>query len=286
MHQPHTPSISFYDFLTTQLNEEQKKAVTHSRGSILVIAGAGSGKTRVITARIAQLIIEEKVHPTAIIALTFTNKAAKEMQERVRSFLGSQATLPFIGTFHAYCVRLLKANNHLLKDPFLSIMDDEDQQKILSALIKKYSCSAFITAKKALYYISQYKHKLHHDQGHENPLLMQLFEGYEREKRASKCLDFDDLLLETLKLIEANPSLKASLHTNIRHILVDEYQDTNSVQHALLQQLTLKNDGNLAVDSLCVVGDEDQSIYAWRGATVDNIINFRRDFPDTTIINI
>lgn len=281
---------SFDDFFRDQLNEEQKKAVTTSDGVLLVVAGAGSGKTRIITARIANLIMKQHVAPSSIVALTFTNKAAQEMQERIVSFLGKLPELPFIGTFHSYCLRFLKRYNDLIGVPFFSILDEDDQLKMINGIIKRQGLNKKVTAKQFSYQISLLKNQS--DNPENAPLLTydqwlhDLFKAYEKEKKESKCLDFDDLLLETVRLIKKNDEIRQKLHDSITHILVDEYQDTNVVQHELLKLLALKEKKKLSVDSLCVVGDEDQSIYSWRGATVANILNFKRDFPDAQLIKV
>lgn len=280
----------FEQFLSTQLNSEQQKAVSQKEGAILVIAGAGSGKTRVITARIAHLILNQNVAPESIIALTFTNKAAKEMQERITHFLGNNKHIPFIGTFHSYCLRLLKANQDKLDTPFFSILDDDDQHKILHGIITRNGLQKEFTAKNLAYQISHIKNNSSDTQAIADlftiqPKLESIFKAYEQEKKASRCLDFDDLLLEALKLFKTNQDFKYEMQGLIKHILVDEYQDTNVVQHDLLKQLA-KNKQDFAIDSLCIVGDEDQSIYSWRGATIANIINFKQDFPHANTIKI
>lgn len=282
---------SFNDFISTQLNSEQQKAVKHESGAILVIAGAGSGKTRVITARIANLIMNENVSAQSIIALTFTNKAAQEMKERIAHFLGSAQQLPFIGTFHSYCLQLLKRNQELLDIPFFSIIDEDDQQKLLQGIIARHGLQKQAAPKTVAYQISHIKNHAHEPENLEalyaaNPLLNSIFLAYEQEKKASKCLDFDDLMLEVLKLLKSNKEFKKELQETVRHILVDEYQDTNVVQHELLKQLSKDNKNSFIADSICVVGDEDQSIYSWRGATIANIINFKKDFPKSVTIKI
>lgn len=282
--------MNFNQFLKTQLNTEQKQAVEHKNGSLLVVAGAGSGKTRVITARIAHLILHHSVAPSAIVALTFTNKAAQEMKERINHFLGNQyQELPFIGTFHAYCLLLLKKNQHLLETPFFSILDEDDRTKLLTSIVKHHNVQKHITTTHLGYQIS---HMKNHDIDpkakeftRDNQLLAQLYCAYEEEKKHSKCLDFDDLLLYGLQLFAKNKEFKAAFQENVRHVLVDEYQDTNVVQHQLLKHIA-KQGHTFAIDSLCVVGDEDQSIYSWRGATIANIIHFKKDFPQTTVITI
>lgn len=282
---------NFNDFLQSKLNLEQRSAVAHKDGAILVIAGAGSGKTRVITTRIAHLILNEGVAPHAIIALTFTNKAAKEMQERIAHFLGTATQLPFIGTFHSYCLRLLKTHQELLDTPFFSILDDDDQQKLLTGIIQRHGLQKEIAAKSLTYQISHIKNHATDTERIEqmyaiNPMLHALYQAYEQEKKASKCLDFDDLLLESLKLFKSNAEFKKDMQHLVRHIMVDEYQDTNVVQHELLKNMAKDAKNNFAIDSLCVVGDEDQSIYSWRGATIANIINFKKDFPKAATIKI
>ncbi len=281
---------SFNTFIKEQLNEPQQEAVLQKEGSLLVVAGAGSGKTRVITSRIAHLMINEDVDSSAIIALTFTNKAAKEMQERIGSFTGDELATPFIGTFHSYCLRLLKMNQELLETPFFSIIDADDQEKIIKGILQRNNIGKQTTAKQLLYQISFLKNQaITQEQQQEcfvqNPMLQEIFQAYETEKRMSKCLDFDDLLHHGLKLF-ADTSFTKRFQQTVRHILVDEYQDTNIVQHALLKAMALKGKRALAADSICVVGDEDQSIYSWRGATVTNMVNFKADFPKTKLIKI
>lgn len=278
-------------FLSSQLNSEQHRAVTQKNGSILVIAGAGSGKTRVITARIAHLILNEHVSPQSIVALTFTNKAAREMQERIAHFLGTSEHTPFIGTFHSYCLRLLKTNQDKLDTPFFSILDEDDQHKILQGIIQRNALQKEFTVKNLSYQISHIKNHAANPEVLESLFIMQpklesLYAAYEQEKKASRCLDFDDLLLETLKLFKKSAAFKEDIQSITQHILVDEYQDTNVVQHELLKHLAKTEHNTVIAESLCVVGDEDQSIYSWRGATISNIINFKQDFPQTTIIKI
>lgn len=282
-------------FLATKLNADQLQAVTTIHGTLLVIAGAGSGKTRVITTRIANLILNAQVAPQTILALTFTNKAAQEMQERVAKFLAeaphtpTASGAPFVGTFHAYCLQLLKRHRHLLAIPDFTILDGDDQEKLVNQLLKQHQLQKTLKASAALYYISQFKNnpaKLQELQlTQREKLLRELYTYYEAAKQASRCFDFDDLLLEALKLFQ-RPEFKATFQQHTRHILIDEYQDTSVVQHELLRQMALTNAPALAVDSLCIVGDEDQSIYSWRGATVDNIVNVRHEFPDTQVVKI
>ncbi len=280
----------FNDFLTSNLNQEQLKAVKQSQGSLLVIAGAGSGKTRVITARIAHLILNEQVNPASIVALTFTNKAATEMAERIEHFLGPDIPKPFIGTFHGYCLRLLKSNIKLLNITTFSILDADDQHKIINGIITRNNLGKRTTAQQLLYYISQLKNQLIAPDQAASAMtnitwIKQVYTAYEAEKKASNCFDFDDLLIETLTLFKKHAPFKQALQEQIRHILVDEYQDTNVVQHELLKQMATSKT-LCSLDSLCAVGDEDQSIYSWRGATVANMLNFKKDFAPTTLIKL
>lgn len=282
--------LNFNEFLEQQLNTEQKQAVTQSTGALLVVAGAGSGKTRVITARIAHLILNNHAIPSAIIALTFTNKAAQEMQHRITQFLGNRPENPFIGTFHSFCLRFLKTHQEFLDTPFFSILDEDDQQKLLTGIIKRNGLQKKVTAKQLSYHISLIKNQSINPEEHNalrsEEFMYQVFKTYEQEKRMSKTLDFDDLLLETVKILKKNAPLLNSIHHSIEHVMVDEYQDTNIVQHELLKLITQKPGKELAIQSICVVGDEDQSIYSWRGATVTNILNFKHDYPETTIVKI
>ncbi|MCL4360729.1 UvrD-helicase domain-containing protein [Candidatus Dependentiae bacterium] len=281
---------NFEQFYNNQLNDAQKKAVKDKNAVLLVCAGAGSGKTRVITARMVNLINNHNVSPSNIVALTFTNKAAKEMKERISRFL-DLPILPYVGTFHSYCLKILKLNSKLISIPDFAILDDDDQEKLIKEIINKKGLQKRINAKQALGYISRLKNEhysykdISNNLGFE-PLIKDLYLTYEKEKTNSKCYDFDDLLLQTLKLFHENPTFKENFQNEVRHILVDEYQDTNKVQHELLKAMCLSKQKKFNLDSLCVVGDEDQSIYSWRGANVTNMINFKDDFPECKSIAI
>ncbi len=286
-----TPLQSFEQFIEKNLNPEQKKAVTAANGSYLVIAGAGSGKTRVITARITNLILQHNVEPSSIIALTFTNKAAQEMQHRIQTFLPHLRTKPYIATFHAYSLMLLKKNIHLLDKETFTVIDAQDAQKLITSILKERGVERLFNAKQLLPMFSTIKlsqllktelpeWNMHHIQQ-----FIELYNAYEQQKRLSNYMDFDDLLYNTFKLFSSNEAFKEKHLKNHRHILVDEYQDTNTIQHELLKQMTLVHD-NFAIDSVCAVGDEDQSIYSWRGATVQNILDFNKEFKNTQIIKL
>ena len=272
---------------TIPLNPEQEKAVTHQAGPILVVAGAGSGKTRVITARIVNLIVNLGQPTNSILALTFTNKAAHEMKERIAKLLGGEYPLPFVGTFHSYCLQLLKKNSYLVDMPYFSILDEDDQKKIINGILKRTNLDKQFSARQVCYQISLAKNQLAtaNVSLFGNPALYDIYTAYEQEKSASKCLDFDDLLIKTLELFDKHKEFKADFQRRVKHVLVDEYQDTNKVQHELLKQICL-NDKELAVTSVCAVGDEDQSIYSWRGASISNMLDFAKDFPGTAHIKI
>lgn len=281
---------NFSQFIATELNPEQREAVIQDTGVLLVCAGAGSGKTRVITARITNLLLNNRVAPSELIALTFTNKAAREMRERVTQFLPPEIATPYVGTFHSYCLRLLKINRESLETPDFAILDADDQKKLLQKIVADHGVQKKINATQVAHAISRLKNSaltgtVQIDQIGD-PLLHKFFTLYEQEKKRGHYFDFDDLLLETLKLFNKNPEFALNYQRRVRHVLVDEYQDTNHVQHALLKAIACDQNNSCILDSLCVVGDEDQSIYSWRGATVSNIVNFKKDFPSTKHIAI
>ena len=274
-----------------QLNDQQQQAVLRHTGSSLIIAGAGSGKTRVITTRILNLIMQHEAHPTQILALTFTNKAAQEMRERILSCLPSDTYKPMIATFHSFCLQLLKRNIAFLPYDTFSVLDSQDQLKLLQTIVKKHNLEKRFNIKQLLFNISQYKNKQKDNNDvisafPDHKLFLEIYNAYQQEKHVSKCLDFDDLILEVVKLLKTNQTFKDLFQSRTRHILIDEYQDTNHTQHELLKLMCLNKDGELAIDSVCAVGDEDQSIYSWRGATVTNILTFHKDFPDTKTLKI
>lgn len=280
----------FKTFITENLNPAQQQAVNTITGPLLIIAGAGSGKTRVITSRITHLLLNEHAQPHEIIALTFTNKAAMEMKERINSFLDKSKGTPFVGTFHSYCLSLLKKNSSLLPYAHFSILDTDDKQSLITSLLKKSILYKKYTATQISHQISIAKNQFLETStaflnSFENPALRELVMQYEQEKRVSNCLDFDDLLLEAVRLFN-HPSFRQEHQERVLHILVDEYQDTNIVQHELLKRMALNNKNEFTIQSLCVVGDEDQSIYSWRGATVDNILHFKKEFKNTCIIKM
>ena len=272
--------------LLNSLNKEQKTAVEQHNGTMLVCAGAGSGKTRVIIARIAYLI-HNNVPPESIIAVTFTNKAANEMKERLSALFPDLYALPYIGTFHAFCLRTLKTYQSLLGIAPFTLLDESDQRKMVHDILKRSGLDKEYRARSVIGYISHRKNSIHasDNAATANSNLEMVYETYEKEKSAAYCYDFDDLLLEIVRHLHNNTEFRQRLHSQIHHILVDEYQDTNHVQHAILKHLACENGATRAA-SVCVVGDEDQSIYTWRGATVHNFVNFHNEFPETRRITI
>ncbi len=273
-------------FCQKNLNPEQRHIVKEENGILVVHAGAGSGKTRTITARIMHLMLHHGVPFHALIALTFTNKAAREMRERVTHFLENPHDVPFIGTFHGYCLHFLRSHREFLDIPDFSILDSDDQEKLIKSIIARYSLSKHTTSRQLGSLFSRIKNNaltgVINFQEIPDPLLRDAFYVYEREKTLSRCLDFDDLLLSTLRMFKKEPALKVRHQERIRHILVDEYQDTNQVQHALVKEMSFNSKGECTVGSLCVVGDEDQSIYSWRGAIASMMVSFKNEFPQST----
>ena len=328
--------------LLDELNAQQREAVEQTEGPLLILAGAGSGKTRVITYRIAYLIEVKGVDPRSILAVTFTNKAADQMKDRVAALLsrgvdgsresgiddfrlpivdsrlavGSPATqptgvepgdsgsvagvlqsaienrkaaIPAISTFHSFCVRVLRRDiDRLGYSRDFSIYDDDDQQKVIKALIEELGLASLsITPRAGLSRISYWKnHGISAEEAYEqagNPTLKRLavlYDHYSRRLRQANALDFDDLLLKAVDLFYQAPDVCERYNQRYRYMLVDEYQDTNRIQYQLIRQLTL------AHQNLCVVGDEDQSIYGWRGADIRNILSFEKDYPSARIIRL
>jgi DNA helicase-2/ATP-dependent DNA helicase PcrA len=280
---------NFDTFLETQLNKTQRDAVVQKHGAVLVIAGAGSGKTRVITARMAHQIIKQNVGPSQIVALTFTNKAASEMKARLATFIDEGLPLPFVGTFHSYCLKLLRSNPSLVRTPNFTILDSDDQTALIKKILKNAGAEKQMSANQLKFHISSIKNTMRfspQDIETLQPLVREVHAAYEHEKKTGHMLDFDDILLHTLDLLKDNPGFRSTLQSRISHILVDEYQDTNIVQHHLLKLLAQDGEGTLALDSIAAVGDEDQSIYSWRGAAPQNMIKFQEEFAPVSIIKI
>ena len=278
--------------LLDQLNPQQRLAVETSEGPLLILAGAGSGKTRVITYRIAHLIENVGVSPDAIIAVTFTNKAAAEMAERVEKLVGgSLLRQPWISTFHSFCVRVLRRDIEALKDGFrrdFVIYDESDQQLVVKAAMRRLGLDdKQMKPSAVLARISWAKNHMRDPievyQSSADPKterVAHIYEIYRRELRKANALDFDDLLLETVRLLREAPEVRDRYQRRFEYILVDEYQDTNRPQYELMRLLAGTR------HNLCVVGDEDQSIYSWRGADIRNILEFEQDFPEAKIVRL
>ncbi len=284
------PDESVMTSLVDQLNTQQRAAVEHTDGPLLILAGAGSGKTRVITYRIAYLIEVCGVPPENILAVTFTNKAADQMKDRVAGLLGGRiGALPHISTFHSFCVSVLRRHIDLLgytRD--FTIYDEDDQQRTVKLAGQELGLSDWITTPRAvLARISAAKNRgvtpeRIQDEAYDPSTrnLAVLFERYEKMLRQSNALDFDDLLLKTVALFDDATDIAEEYNQRFRYVMVDEYQDTNRIQYQLIRQLTR------AQQNICAVGDEDQSIYRWRGADIENILNFDKDYPGTEMIRL
>lgn len=279
--------------LLTGLNGPQRDAVTHAGSPLLIVAGAGSGKTRVLTHRIAYLLAERGVHPGQIIAITFTNKAAGEMKERVAHLVGPRARLMWVSTFHSACVRILRAeHDHAgLKSTF-SIYDADDSRRLMQLVIRELDLDPKrYTARGLAAQVSNLKNELvepddfkNKAKGPNERALAEAYEIYQRRLREAHALDFDDIIMATVHLFQSHPHVAEAYRRRFRHVLVDEYQDTNHAQYTLVKELVGEKGGDVEPGELCVVGDADQSIYAFRGATIRNILEFERDYPDARTI--
>jgi DNA helicase II / ATP-dependent DNA helicase PcrA len=282
------------DFLAG-LNEQQRAAVTTAEGPLLILAGAGSGKTRVIVHRIAYLIAERKVEPFHILAVTFTNKAAQEMRERVIRLLGHYPMrgAPLISTFHSLCVRILRREIAALDEGdtrSFTIYDQDDSVRVVKACIKdlgydterlgpRQTQAAISHAKNSGLDAESYAARIEYAD-EKRAAIARVFKLYEERLRANNALDFDDLLIKTVRLLRKDAKVRADYNDRFRYILVDEYQDTNALQFALIRFLTEKQ------QNICVVGDESQSIYRWRGADITNILNFEEQYPNAQTIKL
>ena len=285
------------------LNEPQRAAVVHEGTPLLVVAGAGSGKTRVLTRRIAWLISERKVHPGAILAITFTNKAAAEMKERVEALVGRRARIMWVSTFHSACVRILRKEIDKLgyKSSF-SIYDAADQKRLMTNVAKELDLDPKrFQPGSLLHWVSDHKNELRDEEDATRDARNKLEEQYaaaytlyQKRLRQANALDFDDLIMLTVHLFQQFPDVREVYRRRFRHVLVDEYQDTNHAQYALIAELCADRfedadevgSGGERVEpaELMVVGDADQSIYAFRGANIRNILDFEQDFPNATSI--
>ncbi len=285
-----------------QLNPQQREAVETADGPILILAGAGSGKTRVITYRIAYLIEHKGVMPESILAMTFTNKAAAEMGERVEKLVGGLSIAkPVISTFHSFCVRVLRRDIEAMRIPStvpgqppightknFVIYDESDQQSVVKSLLKRFGIDdKQLTPRIVLGRISWAKNHMLDPQelylqsaDPKTEKIAHLYEEYRKELRKANALDFDDLLLDAVRLLKAAPQVREYYNKRFHYLLIDEYQDTNRPQYELMRMLAGDR------HNVCAVGDEDQSIYSWRGADIRNILEFEQDFPEAKIIRL
>ncbi|MEO2240041.1 DNA helicase PcrA [Dorea sp. YH-dor226] len=278
--------MSIYD----TLNEQQKEAVLHTEGPLLILAGAGSGKTRVLTHRIAYLIEERGINPWNILAITFTNKAAGEMRERVDRLVGYGSESIWVSTFHSMCVRILRRHIGLLGyDTNFTIYDTDDQKILMKDVCKLLQVDTKIYKERALMaaishakeeLITSEEFRLQAEGDYSRRKIAEVYEEYEKQLKANNALDFDDLLVKTVQLFQTQKDVLEYYQERFRYIMVDEYQDTNTVQFRLIQLLASR------YRNLCVVGDDDQSIYKFRGANIKNILNFEQEFEDAKVIKL
>ncbi len=269
------------------LNEPQRRAVTHGDGPLLILAGPGSGKTRVITQRIAYQVLERRVAPWRIVAVTFTNKAAREMRSRTEVLLGDDASKVAMGTFHSLCARWLRTDGKLIGvDPNFVVYDDDDQMRTMKRIIedlridpRRYAPRAILSsisqAKSELLTVDEYRRRV---TTYPQEVTARAYEAYNIALGRASALDFDDLLSDAVRLFRDSDEAREKYAQRFLHVLVDEFQDTNPAQYMLAQQLASIH------RNICVVGDPDQGIYSWRSADVRNVQYFERDFPDATVI--
>ena len=275
------------------LNPQQISAVTHAGSPLLVVAGAGSGKTRVLTRRIAYLMAARNVAPHQILAITFTNKAAGEMKMRVAELVGERAKSMMVSTFHSACVRMLRTDATVLgyKNSF-TIYDQSDSQRLAAIVMndlkmdtKRYApravSAAISNAKNELMGPADYQQTV---KNHFEEVVAEVFAQYQKRLKTANSMDFDDLIMNMVAVLQREPNVRNKYRSRFRHILVDEYQDTNHAQYQLISELVGKPGDGYEQAELCVVGDADQSIYAFRGATIRNILQFEEDYPDANTI--
>ncbi|WP_042141977.1 DNA helicase PcrA [Paucisalibacillus sp. EB02] len=275
------------DELIKGLNKQQQEAVKHTEGPLLIMAGAGSGKTRVLTHRIAYLMGEKDVSPRNILAITFTNKAAREMKDRVSKLVGPEATDMWVSTFHSMCVRILRRDiDRIGYSRNFTILDSGDQLSVIKQVIKELNIdnkqfepramqNQISSAKNELVTAEEYSNKAGNFYDRQ---VARVFEGYEKVLRKNQSLDFDDLIMQTIHLFKRVPEVLEYYQRRFQYIHVDEYQDTNHAQYTLVKQLANR------FQNLCVVGDSDQSIYRWRGADIANILSFEKDYPQAKTV--
>ena len=272
------------------LNKAQKEAVMHLDGPLLIVAGAGSGKTKVLTSRIANIIREKKAFPNQILAVTFTNKAAKEMQSRVSQILGSEATgLSWLGTFHSICAKLLRKHASAVNlNSNFTIIDTDDQIRLIKNICKAENIDIKqLSPKFILSIIDRWKNKgcyplevIVNNKDIYEKTILPLYKIYQQKLIDLNSCDFGDLILHAVKILEKNSDIREIYSKNFKFILVDEYQDTNFIQSRWLNLLAEKN------KNICCVGDDDQSIYSWRGAEIKNFLEFDQVYKNTKVIRL
>ncbi len=282
------------DNYLSRLNPEQRAAVETIDGPLLVLAGAGTGKTRVLTTRFAHILLTKRAFPSQVLAVTFTNKAAREMRERVGAMLTEPAEGLWLGTFHALCARMLRRHaDHVGLTSSFNILDTDDQMRLLKQVMEAARIDAKRWVPAALMAIIQrWKDRgltparvtPAEDSDFAGGQALALYEAYQARLRALNVADFGDLMLHMTEILRSQPDILAEYHRRFRYILVDEYQDTNTVQYLWLRLLAQKPQGG--EQNICCVGDDDQSIYSWRGAEVENILRFERDFPGAKIVRL
>ena len=275
------------------LNPPQREAVIHQGSPLLVVAGAGSGKTRVLTRRIAYLLGERGVAPYEVLAITFTNKAAAEMKERVADLVGDRAKAMWVSTFHSACVRILRQEaSRLGYSNSFTIYDSSDSVRLLTVIIREMNLDAKQYAARAIAgIISAAKNELQGPADYRNSttnhfeeIIAEIFAMYQKRLSAANAMDFDDLIGKTVEVLQRFPEARARYRSRFRHILVDEYQDTNHAQYILVRELVGTIEDGFPLAELCVVGDADQSIYAFRGANIRNILQFEEDYPNARTV--
>ena len=288
-----SPRSSAQARLVDDLNPSQRAAVEHRGGPLLIVAGAGSGKTRVLTRRIAHLLATGDAQPGQILAITFTNKAAGEMKERVAELVGGRARAMWVSTFHSACVRILRSESARLDvSSSFTIYDQADSLRLMSMVLRDMSLDPKkFTPRSFLGQVSNLKNELiDHETyasrtaNHMEEMLAEAYGEYQRRLRRANAFDFDDLISSTVAVLQLFPDVAEHYRRRFRHVLVDEYQDTNHAQYMLIKELVGVDTEGLPAGQLCVVGDADQSIYAFRGATIRNIEEFERDYPSATTI--
>lgn len=292
---PSRAAVSEADYLDG-LNPEQRDAVLTTEGPLLVLAGAGTGKTRVLTTRLAHIIRNRLAYPSQVLSVTFTNKAAREMRERVATLMGEQVEgMPWLGTFHSIAAKILRIHAELvgLKSSF-TILDTDDQIRLLKQVIQAAGIDdKRWTARYMASLIDGWKNKgLTPDKLTANDGFafaegkgVQVYTTYQNRLKVLNAADFGDLLLHNITIFQKHPDVLSKYHNKFRYLLVDEYQDTNVAQYLWLRLLA-QNTGGSGASNVCCVGDDDQSIYGWRGAEVDNILRFDQDFPGAKVIRL